>query len=322
MKIKAIILILICVINLYGNKTLKVGVLAYGTVNWELDVLKNNNLDKKNGFNLEVVKLASKNAVAIALQSNTVDLIVTDWIWVNRQRAEGKDFTFFPYSKSIGALYINNPAIKDVMDLEGKRVGISGGSVDKTWLLFQAYMKYKYEKELKELITPVFAAPPILYKKMLDKTLEASINFWHYNAKLKAKGLTRLIGIEEILAEFDIKEDIPLVGWTFSNKFALENGTLIDGFLQASYESKKILFSSDKEWNRIKPLMKVKSQKDFESLKNGYKEGVVKEFTLKQKEASSKVFDILYKQGGKKLVGKSTSLDMKTFWDFKPNISW
>ena len=44
--------------------------------------------------------------------------------------------------------------------------------------------------------------------------------------------------------------------------------------------------------------------------------GTVKKFFTK------KVFDILYKEGGKKLVGNSTFLDNKTFWNFTPDIKW
>jgi NitT/TauT family transport system substrate-binding protein len=88
-----IIFLTICFLftNLHALEKLKVGVLAFGTVNWELDVLKHNKLDIKNGFELEVVKLASKNATSIALQSGSVDIIVTDWVWVNTQRANGGD---------------------------------------------------------------------------------------------------------------------------------------------------------------------------------------------------------------------------------------
>ena len=124
MNFKVVLLIILIVTNLYSIQKLKVGVLAFGTVNWELDVLKHNNIDKKYGIYLEVVKLASKNAVAIALQSKSVDIIVTDWVWVNRQRASGKDFTFYPYSKAIGSIYTNDENIKSLEDLKGKYVGV------------------------------------------------------------------------------------------------------------------------------------------------------------------------------------------------------
>ena len=322
MKLKVLILIFVSLVNLYANEKIKIGVLAFGTVNWELDVLKHNKLDKKYGIDVEVVKLASKNAVSIALQSNSVDIIVNDWVWVNRQRASGKDISFYPYSKAVGALYVNDEKIKSLLDLSQKRLGIAGGSVDKTWLLFRAYYKNKYNKDLKDMVNPVFAAPPILYKKMLDKSLNASINFWHFNAKLESKGLKRLLGVKEILEEFKISSDIPLIGWTFNREFANENKKTINSFLQASYETKKLLSTSLEEWNRIKPLMKVKNDEMFTALKNGYINGIVKNFSTIHIENSKKVFDILYKEGGSKLVGNSTSLDSKTFWNFTPDIKW
>lgn len=326
MKLKALIIILITIVNLYANEKIKVGVLAYGTVNWELDVLKHNKFDKKYEIEVEVIKLASKNAVSIALQSNSVDVIVNDWIWVNRQKASGKDISFYPYSKAVGALYVNDEKIKSILDLQNLPLGIAGGSVDKTWLLFRAYSKKTYDKDLKNMVEPIFAAPPILYKKMLDKSLNASINFWHFNAKLESKGIKRLLGVKEILEEFDINSDIPLIGWTFNTNFANKNKKAINAFLQASYETKKLLSSSTKEskeeWERIKPLMKVKNDEMFDALKDGYINGIVKNFNQNDIENSAKVFDILYEVGGKKLVGKSKFLDEKIFWNFNPDIKW
>ena len=160
-----VLIICFCVINLFAQNKLRVGVLAYGTVNWELDILKHNNLDKKYDFELEIVQLASKNAQLIALQAKDVDIIVNDWIWVNTQRANNKDFTFYPYSKSTGTLVVNqNSNIKTLNDLKGKNLGIGGGIYDKTWLLFRAYSKSKYGFDLKDIVNPIYAQAPIIYK--------------------------------------------------------------------------------------------------------------------------------------------------------------
>lgn len=322
MKLKVFVIMFATLLNLYANEKIKIGVLAFGTVNWELDVLKYNKLDKKYGIDVEVVKLASKHAVAIALQSKSVDIIVNDWVWVNRQRASGKNFSFYPYSKAIGALYVNDKKINSLIDLSGKTLGIAGGSVDKTWLLFRAYYKNKYGKDFKNMINPIFAAPPILYKKMSNNSLTAAINFWHFNAKLDSKGIKRLLGVKEIFKEFKINGDVPLIGWTFNREFANKNKNTINSFLQASYETKKLLSSSNEQWNRIRPLMKVKNDQMFEALRSGYINGIVKNFSTIHIENSKKVFNILYQEGGQNLVGKSTNLDAKTFWDFNPNIKW
>src|SRR5262245_46912318 len=86
--------------------TVKIGVLKFGTVSWELDVIKQHGLDKAAGIDLSIVELANNQATVVALQAGEVDMIVTDWLWVTRQRAEGTRFTFVPYSTSVGSLVV------------------------------------------------------------------------------------------------------------------------------------------------------------------------------------------------------------------------
>jgi NitT/TauT family transport system substrate-binding protein len=317
MKNKLIIILFLCLISLNAEDKLRIGTLAFGTVNWELDVMKYHNLDKKYEFDLDIVKLASKNAQLVSLQAKDVNVIVNDWIWVNTQRAKGKNFSFYPYSKATGTLVVNeNSNIKTLLDLKGKELGIAGGVYDKTWLLFQAYSKIKYNVDLKKTVMPVYAQAPILYKKMENNSLNAAINFWHFNAKLESKNIKPLIEIQEILKELDIDEDVSFVGWTFDGEFASTNKDLINAFLMASHDSKEILKNSDEEWNRIRELMNVKNDKEFQSLKSAYKKGIVEEFNEKNIVDLQKVYKILLKEGGENFVGNSILLNTDIFWKF------
>jgi len=307
----------------FAASKLKVGVLAFGTVNWELSVMKLNSIALKNGVELEIMKLPSKNAVAIALNANAVDMIVSDFIWVSRQRANGFDYTFYPYSKATGGVYIQSSLdIKDLRGLENQKLGIAGGPVSKTWLITRAYSKMKFKKDLTKIIKPIFAAPPILNKKMLDGSIDASINFWHYNAKLEAKGMKKLISIEDMLHTLGIKHDIPLIGWVFSEKFAKENQNLVNNFLKSSYETKKLLSIDDSQWNKIRKQMHAKDEKTFQSLKEGYLAGIPKVFGINEKKAAKKIFHVLAQEGGRKLVGKNPNFQDGTFWSFEPSIQW
>ena len=109
--------------------TVRVGVLKFGTVSWELDVIKTHGLDHKNGFDLYIVPLASKNATAVALQGGAVDMIVTDWFWVSRQRDKGYDYTFAPYSVAAGGLLARpDSGIASLDDLQDRKIGIAGGT--------------------------------------------------------------------------------------------------------------------------------------------------------------------------------------------------
>ena len=78
-KFKLLFFLLPCLLfSGVSAEKIKVGSLQYGSVNWELKLIKDLGLDEQNGFSLEIIELASKNAAAGALQGGAVDLIVTD----------------------------------------------------------------------------------------------------------------------------------------------------------------------------------------------------------------------------------------------------
>ncbi|MFT7026362.1 MAG: NitT/TauT family transport system substrate-binding protein, partial [Paracoccaceae bacterium] len=64
----------------------------FGTVNWELDTIRAHGFDTANGFTLVVKGMAGGPASRIAFQAGEADAMVADWIWVARQRADGRDF--------------------------------------------------------------------------------------------------------------------------------------------------------------------------------------------------------------------------------------
>lgn len=308
-------LLILLALQVQAQPTVRVGVLKYGTVNWEIDVIKHHQLDKKYQFNLEVMPLASKNASAVALQSNAVDIILTDWLWVNRQRFENKLYSMYPMSKTHGGLYIPlNSDIKTIADLKGKKIGIAGGAVDKSWLLLQAYSKKKYGLDLKKEAEPTFAVPPLLNQLMLRGELTAAINFWHYGARLKAAGFKQLVTIPEMLEGLGVQAQVPLLGWVFDQTWADENPDALNSFLQASAAAKDLLFWSDDEWQRIRPLIKAENDVVFTALRTDYRAGLLSQFGSKEIAASQRIFEILAEQGGSALVGKATSLSEGTFW--------
>ncbi|KGJ87544.1 ABC transporter substrate-binding protein [Colwellia psychrerythraea] len=310
--------LLVCIFlssKVVAQPEVRVGVLKYGTVNWEIDVIKHHQLDKKFQFDLRVTALASKNASAVALQSKAVDIILSDWLWVNRQRFEQRMYTMYPTSMATGGLYVSaTSTVKSLADLKGKKVGIAGGAVDKSWLLLQAYSQQKFGLDLNKQSKPTYAVPPLLNRLMLRGDLDAAINFWHYGARLKAAGYETLVTVPEMLAEFGIDTQIPLLGWVFEQAWANEHPEAITRFLQASLEAKQILLSSDDEWQRIRSLIKAENTEVFNSLKKDYRAGVLREFGDKELAASQQVFDILAEQGGSALVGKATALSDGTFW--------
>jgi len=317
-----VLVLLICWLSLIplaamadGN-LVRVGLLKFGTVNWEMDVIRTHELAAREGIELEVLPLASVNAINVALQADAVDVIVNDWIWVSRQRAVGRDYTFVPYSLAVGSLMVRpDLGAKKLADLRGKRIGIAGGPVDKSWLLLQVYARKTIGSELTDLVEPVFAAPPLLNQLMLDGDLSAALNFWHYGARLKAAGMEPLLSVTDILPILGVERPVPLLGWVFSARWAEKNPKAIGGFLRASRAAKKVLAESDEEWERLQPLIRAEDEPTLHALRDGYRAGIPYRFGEPEIRAARQLFEIMAQEGGKELVGSSSTLNAGTFWE-------
>ena len=316
-----VVLLLLCIsVTELQAKKLRVGVLKFGTVNWELNVIQHHGFDKQEGVELEVVKLASKNATAVALQSGSVNMIVTDWVWVSRQRAEGEPLSFFPYSRAVGSLIVaQGSGISSLRDLQGKRLGIAGGPVDKSWLLIRAFALKQEGIDLNKSVEKVFGAAPLLNQQILAGKLDAVINFWHYIARLEAKGLRPLVTIEKVIETLGAGTEVPMLGYAFREKWANENKKFVQGFAQSSRRAKALLAKSQAEWERLRPHMKAGDDATFYALRDGFRTGIPNSWEVVERKSARELFAVLAQQGGKKLVGKSMKFQIGTFW---PHITY
>ena len=294
---------------------IKLAVLKYGTVNWELDVIKEHKLDEKYNLNIEVTYLTNKNASAIALMSKAVDMIVTDWVWVSRQRDKGKDFSLIPYSTAAGAIMVpKNSSIKNIEDLKDAQIGIAGGSIDKSWILIRAYTMKVYGYDLANYIEPAYAAPPLINGMAQNGELDGALNYWNYTARLEALNFRKIVAVEDILTEIGIDNSLPLIGYVFSQKWAKNNAEAIQGFIAASNEAREILKNNDEEWERIKNITGAQNTETLIALRDGFRKGIPQENFLSYKNAIETAFKILAEIGGKDLVGKNTQLAEGVIW--------
>ncbi len=299
----------------FALEKVRVGVLEFGTVNWELDIMQQHKLAEQNGIALEIVPLASADASTVALQGGAVDVIVSDWVWVARQREAEQDYTLFPYSTAVGSLLARPQAnIKTLADLKGKKLGVAGGANDKSWLFLQAYAKKTANLDLSQAASVQYAAPPLLNEFMQKGDLDAVLNFWHYTARLQIDGLQTVISMPQVLQGLGIQPDLPLIGWVFSEKWAKEHSAAAKGFLTASYTAKNLLKTDDNEWQRLRPRMKAENDQVFTALREAYRAGIPACFGEQQQQAANTAFKVLAETGGKALVGDLSSLPAGTFW--------
>jgi NitT/TauT family transport system substrate-binding protein len=293
----------------------RVGVLEFGSVNWEVDVMQAHGLARKQGIELVEVKLASGDASTVALQGGAVDVIVSDWIWVSRQRARSIPYAFVPFSNAVGSLMVKNDSpYRKLADLKDRKLGVAGGPNDKTWLLLRAYAQRHLDADLTRFLKPSFAAPPLLNELAMRGQVDGALNYWHYAARLEANGMHALITMPEILRGLGIDKPIPLLGWVFRDDWATANEDAVKGFLKASYEAKALLAHSDAEWNRLRPRMRAESEVIYKALIKGFREGIPSCSGQATMAAVEKTYGILAEVGGRQLVGDTTTLAPGTFW--------
>lgn len=293
----------------------RVGILQFGTVSWELEVMQRHGLAERAGIELRIVPLALKDATNVAIQGGEVDVIANDWIWVSRMRSEGSDYAFAPYSQAVGGISVRPDAgVAQFADLRGKRLGVAGGALDKSWLLLRAYARRTVGEDAATFLRPQFAAPPLLNELVTRGELPAAMNFWHYTARLSAAGMKELITMPQILAGLGIEDELPLVGWVFRERWAKDNAAAIAGFLRASDAAKALMLESDAVWDELRPLMRAENEETFVALRDGFRAGIPRTTADEAERVATRVFDILAAEGGEALVGKARALAPGTFW--------
>ena len=102
-----------------GAETIRVAVQKTGTFAWELAVIRAHGLDKQADLSIQPVELATPEAGKIALRAGNADIMVSDWLWVSRERGLGAKLTFYPYSSALGAVMVpGSSPIRTLADLK------------------------------------------------------------------------------------------------------------------------------------------------------------------------------------------------------------
>ena len=298
--------------------TIRLAVQKTGTFSWELAAIRAASLDKEADLSLEVTELASTEAGKIAMRAGSADIILSDWLWVSRERALGAKLTFYPYSSALGAVMVPpNSPIKTLADLKGRKLAVAGGAIDKSWLLLQARMKQD-GLDLKSAATIVYGAPPLIAAKALDGEMDASLNFWNFCAQLEAKGFHRLAGIEDILPKLGAEGAVSAVGYVFDEGWAGKHREAVARFIAMTRKAKELLATSDAAWDKVAPLTGTTDPALLKTYRTRYREGIPRRSIADEEKDARVLYRVLAEIGGRDLVGPAAELDPGTFYHAVP----
>ncbi len=305
---------LLCYGQAQAADTIRIAVQKTGTFNWELAVIKDHGLDTKAGLDIEVTNLGSPDAGKIAIMGGSADIILSDWLWVSRERSLGGKLKFYPYSSTLGAVMVPpKSSITKLADLKGSKLAVAGGPLDKSWLLLQALAR-RSSIDLESEATILYGAPPLLWQKALQGESDATLNFWNFCADLEIHGFKRVIGIDDVEKSLGTSGRVAMIGYVFDESFAENHGDVLRRFLAVTRQAKDILAHSDADWQKLAPLIGVSDPTALALYRKRYLEGAEQRPIAEEEADARKLYLELAKIGGVKLVGPAAELDNGTFY--------
>ena len=298
-----------------ADSALRIGVLKFGTVSWVMDVIRHHDLDEAYGIDIDELELASNQATLVALQAGRVDCVVSDWLWVSRQRASGADWTFFPFSTAVGALIAARGApVHGLADLRNRRLGVAGSPLDKSWVIVQALAREQHVDIARDARLS-FGAPPLINHELLAGRLDAVLTYWNFAAPLESRGLPVLLSVGDALRHLGFKTPIPLVGYVVSERWARKHPRVVTGFVSATRAAESILATSDAEWNWLGPRTGARDAAELKALRDAFRAGIPAHWGRDERREADALYALFAKVGGQALVGSSPMLQPGTFLD-------
>lgn len=297
-----------------ASAPLKVGSVKFGSLAWVLETIKAEGIDAKLGLSIVPVELANNQAGPVSLLSGGSDIIMSDWPWALRQRGLGEALKFAPFSSTLGGVVVPaGSAIKSLTDLEGRRLGVAGSGIDKSWLLLQAYARQKLSFDLAAKATIQYGAAPILTEQLRTGSLDAVLNFWTQNVRLPAGEFREVIAIKDVINGLGVDPIPALVGFIWKEPLEQANPGAVSLFLKAVAEANTLLASTDGAWERLRPLVKSQSDAEFAAVRKVYLSGIAAPWRDADMKSAETLLQLLVTSGDQELIGAKTKFDPKLF---------
>ena len=166
----------------------------FGSVSWLIDTIRFEKFDQKHGLDLHVVEVANNPAAPVALLSGAADVAVSDWTWALRQRAKGDDLKFAPYSSALGSLMVpKGSSAKSLADLKGKKIGVAGTGIDKSWILLRAYSRKVLGKDIATLGRTGFRRRASRHRRIPERSPRRGLEFLDVRGTSRSRRSTRCL---------------------------------------------------------------------------------------------------------------------------------
>jgi len=229
--------------------TVRIMISPAGTMGLPTAVIKKLNLDKKYGFNLEVVSYSDQKSATAAIQSGSAEMVVFDWLATARLKASGTPVVgIAPFMTYVNSVVVPRESkLNTLADLKGKRVGI----YHKTgfdWIIMQAAAEKINKLDISKDVEVREGAMPLMRGLMEKGDLDAT-QMWNSLAPdMLASGKYRtMVTIRQLTQQMGLPT-VPFLVYGMREDYARQHPQNAKAFTAAYRDAVDVLMTTEEIW--------------------------------------------------------------------------
>jgi NitT/TauT family transport system substrate-binding protein len=238
--------------------TVRIMISPAGTMGIPPAVIKKFELDKKYGFNLEVVSYSDAKSATAAIQSKAAEIVVYDWLATARLRAAGIDVIgIAPFLTYVNSVVVPRESkLNTLSDLAGKRVGVSN-KTGFDWIIMQAAAKKLNKLDISKDVEVREGAVPLL-RGLIEKGDLDATQMWNSLAPdMLASGKFRtMVTIRQLSDQMGLPT-VPFLYFGMRADYARERPANARAFAAAYRDAVDVLMKNEEVWTEQGVRMKL-----------------------------------------------------------------
>jgi NitT/TauT family transport system substrate-binding protein len=262
-------------------------------------------LDKKYGFEEQMVPTTPGGATLTAFRSGAVDGGNLNWLELARLRTNHDAITGVTPFLQLPNLYVvpADSPIKTIDDLKGKKIGTHSRFAPE-WIVYIANAKATAHYDPREAAEIHEAGPGLLLGLLDQKQIDASLLFYNLGMPAIATGRYRvLFASRDLLPGVGLRKDATLSTWAFRDDYIKSHAANVRAFVRAYQEAVGYLQSHDDIWPEMLARQDIHDPKVIELMRDWSRTVTLTKFPEGVNDDTRKMFDVFYSIGGKEALG-------------------
>jgi NitT/TauT family transport system substrate-binding protein len=284
---------------------------AAGTNAFAVHTMQKFRLDKKYGFELQVVPVGNAKAAMTALQAGGAHVAVADLMLLSSLRHGGvKVIAIVPMFKWGDHIVVpTDSPIQNLGDLKSKKVGTDNRN-NTTWAVIKAAAMKMYNLDIEKDAFVQEGGVGLLRGLIEQGQLDATFIYNNITPAMTITGKFRVLyQMRDLMAPLGLDGDVPFLFHAASETYAVAHPANMRAYLAAYREAVRILNVDDGIWMEAGRNQKM-ADAAIPPLRDEMRADLMSRFEPDTETSVRKMFDILLATVGPKVLGMSKLPDV------------